>query len=73
MDRFQKKNFLKNKFLGITEYFIKDLIKKKIAMLIYNKKLSSCPITTHLPLKQVTKKINKSIIFEKVNLIDFFL
>ena len=41
-------------------------------MLIYNKELSVCPITTHLPLKQVTKKINKSIIFEKVNLINFF-
>ena len=67
-----KKNFLKNKFLGITEYLAKRFNKKKIAMLIYNKELSVCPITTHLPLKQVTKKINKSIIFEKVNLINFF-
>ena len=67
-----KKNFLKNKFLGITEYLAKGFNKKKIAMLIYNKELSVCPITTHLPLKQVTKKINKSIIFEKVNLINFF-
>ena len=67
-----KKNFLKNKFLGITEYLAKGFNKKKIAMLIYNKELSVCPITTHLPLKQVPKKINKSIIFEKVNLIDLF-
>ena len=67
-----KKNFLKKKFLGITEYLAKRFSKKKIAMLIYNKELSVCPITTHLPLKQVAKKINKSIIFEKVNLIDFF-
>ena len=67
-----KKNFLKNKFLGITEYLAKKFNKKKIAMLIYNKELSVCPITTHLPLKQITKKINKSVIFEKVYLIDFF-
>ena len=41
-------------------------------MLIYNKKLSVCPITTHVPLKLVNKKINKKIIEEKVTLIDKF-
>ena len=41
-------------------------------MLIYNKKLSVCPITTHLPLKLVAKKINKKIISDKVYLIDKF-
>ena len=34
-------------------------------MLIYNKKLSVCPLTTHLPLKLVAKKINKKLIKEK--------
>ena len=34
-------------------------------MLIYNKKLSVCPLTTHLPLKQVSKKLSKKLIFEK--------
>ena len=67
-----KKNFLKKKFLGITEFFAKKFKKKKTAMLIYNKNLSVCPVTTHLPLKKVTKKINKSIIIEKVLLIDYF-
>ena len=38
-------------------------------MLIYNKKLSVCPITTHLPLKLVNKKINKKNIKNKVKLI----
>ena len=38
-------------------------------MLIYNKDLSVCPITTHVPIKQVTKKITKAIIKEKVNLV----
>ena len=41
-------------------------------MLIYNKKLSVCPITTHLPLKMVPKKINKKIIKEKIFLIKNF-
>ena len=36
-------------------------------MLIYNKKLSVCPITTHLPLKLVTKNINKKLIIEKLS------
>ena len=67
-----KKNFLNNKFLGITEYISKKFSAKKTCMLIYNKDLSVCPITTHLPLKLVSKKINKKIITEKVNLIHNF-
>ena len=41
-------------------------------MLIYNKELSVCPLTTHLPLKRVSKNINKNMIKEKVKLIDNF-
>ena len=41
-------------------------------MLIYNKKLSVCPITTHLPLKLVTKNINKKLIIEKIKIINDF-
>ena len=67
-----KKNFLKNKFLGITEFFAKKFKKRKIAMLIYNKNLSVSPVTTHLPLKEVSKTINKKLIIEKVILIDDF-
>ena len=67
-----KKTFLKNKFLGITEYIAKNTATKKMAMLIYNKNLSVCPITTHLPLNKVSKTINKKIICEKVFLINNF-
>ena len=67
-----KKKFLNYKFLGITEYLTKKSNSKKSAMLIYNKKLSVCPITTHLPLKMVSKKINKKIIREKIFLIKNF-
>jgi 4-hydroxythreonine-4-phosphate dehydrogenase len=41
-------------------------------MLIYNKKLSVCPITTHLPIKLVTNQISKKIITDKVSLISNF-
>ena len=41
-------------------------------MLIYNKKLSVCPVTTHLPISSVAKKINKKIITEKILLINEF-
>ena len=67
-----KKTFLDKKFLGITEYISNEFKIKNTAMLIYNKKLSVCPITTHLPLKLVGKKINKKIISDKVYLIDKF-
>ena len=67
-----KKNFLKKDYLGITEYLAKKFNSTNSAMLIYNKKLSVCPITTHLPLKSVVKKINRKIITQKVNLIDSF-
>ena len=67
-----KKTFLKNKFLGITEYISNRTLTKKKAMLIYNKKLSVCPITTHLPINKVAKKINKKIILEKTLLINNF-
>ena len=67
-----KKNFLKNKYLGITEYIADKYSIKKKAMLIYNKNLSVCPVTTHLPLKLVSKKINQKNIIEKIELLDEF-
>ena len=67
-----KSNFLNKKYLGITEYISKKFKIKKFAMLIYNKDLSVCPITTHLPLKLVSKNINKKLIVEKTRLINKF-
>jgi len=67
-----KKHFLTNKFLGITEYLAKKTNAKSYAMLIYNKQLSVCPITTHLPIKHVAKNISKKIIINKILLINNF-
>ena len=67
-----KKFFLRNKFVGITEYLAYKTKTKKYAMLIYNENLSVSPLTTHLPLKLVSKKINKNLIIEKVKIINNF-
>ena len=67
-----KKTFLKNKFSGITEYLADKTNTKKFAMIIYNKHLSVCPLTTHLPIKYVSKRINKLEIINKVKLINNF-
>ena len=67
-----KKSFLKGKTLGITEYLAKKTKKKDVAMLIFNKNLSVSPLTTHLALKDVHKKITKQKIYTQVNLINKF-
>ena len=67
-----KKTFLNKKFLGITEFIAKEFSTKRNAMLIYNKELSVCPVTTHLPLKFVSNSIKKKMIHEKIDLINRF-
>ena len=58
--------------MGITELFAKKFDQQKVAMLIYNKELSVSPITTHLPIKNVSSKITEKLIWEKIILIDNF-
>ena len=67
-----KKYFLRGKTLGITEYLAKKTKKNKVAMLIFNKNLAVSPLTTHLALKNVHKKITKKKIYNQVNLINSF-
>ncbi len=67
-----KKYFLKKKYLGVTEYIAKECKTKKQVMLIYNKNLSVSPVTTHLPLKYVTKNISKSKIINNIIQINNF-
>ena len=56
----------------MTEYIASKFNQKNFAMLIYNKKLSVCPLTTHLPLKDVAKNINQKLIIEKIKIINQF-
>ena len=67
-----KKNFLNKKYPGITEYLAQKTNIKKFAMLIYNKELSVCPLTTHIPIKKVSSSIKKRNLYEKVRLINNF-
>jgi len=67
-----KKNFLDKKFLGITEFISSKFKIKNYGMLIYNKKLSVSPLTTHLPIKLITQKISKKLIQKRLKLIDNF-
>ncbi len=67
-----KTKTLKKKYLGITEYISHSFDQKKFAMLIYNQKLSVCPITTHLPVSQISKKINRKLIREKIIIVNDF-
>jgi len=66
-----KELFKKDK-IGVTEYLSsKSKIKDgSEAMLISNKKLAVCPITTHIDIKDVSRKIKKKIIINKISTIN---
>ena len=67
-----KKDIFKSNF-GVTEFLArKSNILGKEAMIIFNKKLSVSPITTHIKVKQVSKNLTKKIIYEKVKTINEF-
>ena len=65
------KNLLNRKNLGVTEYLASKcrITDGSEVMLITNKKLSICPITTHVDLKDVVKKISSKKIINKVRTI----
>ncbi len=67
-----KKTFLKKKYLGITEYLSKKTNSKNQVMLIYNQKLSVSPITTHIPIKYVSKNLSKKKIIDNIIYINNF-
>ena len=67
-----KKYFLKGRTLGITEYLSKKTKTNNCSMLIFNKKLSVSPITTHLALKNVSKHVSRKKIYSHINLINNF-
>ena len=63
------KNLLNSrKKIGVTEYLASkcNIKNNKEAMLIYNKKFSVSPITTHLDIKEISKKITPALIINKI-------
>tara|TARA_B100000575_G_C23086492_1_gene626182 strand:+ start:532 stop:1497 length:966 start_codon:yes stop_codon:yes gene_type:complete len=68
------KNLLKKKNSGITEFLASkcNIKSNSEVMLISNKQLSVSPITTHIDIKDVSKKITKNLIIKKIKTIDNF-
>ncbi len=68
-----KKLLRKNNF-GVTEYLAsKNNVKNNSeVMLIRNDNLSVSPITTHLDIKNISKKLNSDLIINKVDTIEFW-
>ena len=61
------KKIFDGKYLGVTEYLAKkNNLQGKEVMMIYNKKLSVVPLTTHLELNKVTNKIKFNLIKKKI-------
>ena len=68
-----KESLFKNRYQGITEFLSKkENVKGGEVMLLYNKKLSVSPLTTHIPLSKVKNKINKEKIIKKIKIINNF-
>ena len=68
-----KEHLFKNKYQGITEFLSKKTSKiGKEVMLIYSNELSVSPVTTHIPLSQVSKKISQHKIVKKVKIVNNF-
>ena len=66
-----KKKLFKNNNTGVTEYLAKkNKVYKSEVMLIFNKKLSVVPLTTHIRIKDVSKSLKKSLIQKKIKTIN---
>ena len=69
-----KKLIKGNGTLGVTEFLAKksNISKYSEVMLLYNKKLSVVPLTTHIKIKDISKKIKKSLIMKKTKTLNYF-
>jgi len=68
-----KESLFKNKHQGITEYLAKKENKKNDGiMLIFNKKLSVSPITKHIPINHIIRKIDEFKIINNIKIINSF-
>ena len=70
----KKETLFKKNYQGVTEFLSRKSKKEGgELMLIFNKKLAVSPVTTHIPLSQVSRKINKGKIIKNVKIIyDFY-
>jgi 4-hydroxythreonine-4-phosphate dehydrogenase len=67
------KFFLPQRYPGFTEYAADAFNKKgKETMLLYNQNFSVCPNTTHIKIKDISKKLTKKKIITNINNINNF-
>ena len=66
------KSHLDNRFYGVTEFFAsKCLVKDNSeAMLIRSNKFSVAPITTHIDIKDISRRLNSELIVKKIKTIN---
>lgn len=66
------KRLLKKDKIGVTEFLaLKCNVKNNSeVMLIYNKHLSVSPITTHIDVKEISRKLKKNLIVNKIKTIN---
>ena len=66
------KTLLRRNNMGVTEFLASkcNIKNNSEVMLIWNKKFSVSPITTHIDLKDVSKNLNSKIILNKINTIN---
>ena len=68
-----KETLFKNKYKGITEYISKKTNSEgREVMLLFNKNLSVSPLTTHLPINKISKRLKKINILQKTQIINMF-
>ena len=68
------KTLLKRKNIGVTEFLARKCKAKKDSeiMVIKNKRLMVSPITIHLDIKSISKKISKDLIIKKIKILHFW-
>ena len=58
---------------GVTEFLAKKSnVLGREAMIIYNKKLAVCPITTHIKINNISKNLSMKKIYEKIITVNKF-
>ena len=67
----EKKLIKTSKIYGVTEYLARksNVNNSSEVMLLFNRKFSVVPLTTHVNIKNIAKKITKSIIIKKIKTI----
>ena len=68
------KKLLKRANQGVTEYLASKckIHDNSEVMMIYNKKLSVVPVTTHISIKNISKKISSDLIKKKIEVLNKF-